>query len=162
MRCAVTALSHASPSRIKLQQHSHFVKLFLSIIMQFYAQVMCRIQKIQCNCSKIMSCAPHHEEHKKSTKYLYTCVRMCVSVLCMRPRWFSYRQQLLLIQLKEVWPRAKGETCTERREEKGGALHGRRPHQRCRILPLQLVPSSPTSKPSAQKQKVPFLVMTQP
>lgn len=82
MRCAVTALSHASPSRIKLQQHSHFVKLFLSIIMQFYAQVMCRIQIIQCNCSKIMSCAPHHEEHKKSTKYLYTCVRMCVCLCC--------------------------------------------------------------------------------
>ena len=36
-------------------------------------------------------------------------------------------------------------------------------HQRLRkTLPLQLVPSSPTSKPSAQKQKVPFLVMTQP
>lgn len=129
MRCAGTALSHAFPSRIKLQQHSHFVKLFLSIIMQFYAQVMCRIQIIQCNCSKIMSCASHHEEHKKSRKNLYTCVRiyvcLCCDVLCMT--WFSYRQQLLLIQLKEVWPRAKGEICTERREEKGEAFHGRRP-----------------------------------
>jgi len=35
-------------------------------------------------------------------------------------------------------------------------------HKCCGISPLQLVPSSPTSKPSAQKQKVPFLVMTQP
>lgn len=31
-----------------------------------------------------------------------------------------------------------------------------------RGLPLQLRPSSPTSKPSAQKQNVPFLVMMQP
>lgn len=60
-------------------------------------------------------------------KDICVTVCLCCDVLCMRPRWVSYRQQLLLIRLKEVWPRAKGETCTERREEKGEAFHGRRP-----------------------------------
>lgn len=41
-------------------------------------------------------------------------------------RWLSYTLQLLLIHLKEVWPRAKGETCKGRREEGGEAFHGTR------------------------------------
>lgn len=126
--------------------------------------------------SKILSSSPDvrnkargvYEECREGEKetqrngVLYQSVYVCVSgwnALCLQTDGFHIPSSSCLF----IW-RKSG------RGHRGGLLRGRGRKMKgggsmeegSYILPLQLVPSSPTSKPSAQKQKVPFLVMTQP